>query len=114
MRYTLHRFTNITIRRWAHSPRRTKKTERTIQKMKNMAIIVKSKKEMEEIKKVVVLNGYDLTHAEYPAIATLQHSYNGILLMGLHPEQERTFLEKAGYLILSIEHNDKKNGKKEK
>lgn len=82
--------------------------------MKNIAIVVKNKKEMDEVKKIVVINGYNLTQIEYPAIATLQHSYNGILLMGLHPEQERTFLEKAGYLILSIEHSDKKNGKKEK
>lgn len=108
MRCIQHRFTNITIRRWAHSPPRTKKDRKEIQKMKNMAIIVKSKKEMEEVKKVVVTNGYDLTHAEYPAIATLQHSYNGILLMGLHPEGNRTFLEKAGYLILSIDHREKK------
>ena len=56
--------------------------------MKNIAIVVKSKKEMDELKKIVVINGYNLTQIEYPAIATLQHSYNGILLMGLHPGGE--------------------------
>ena len=67
--------------------------------MKNIAVVVGKKEEMNRIKDALNLAG-DVNSIKYPVILTTCIQNNQLTLFGKHKIGEKEFIEEAGYILL--------------
>lgn len=68
--------------------------------MKNIAVVVGKKEEMNRIKDALNLAGVDVNSIKYPVILTTCIQNNQLTLFGKHKIGEKKFIEEAGYILL--------------